>query len=80
MATTKTNLGCKAGCGLTVSWSDHAMPSTLVRWAQSWSRRLAAKACRAAWVNMAVQRLMRAVATECWGGVVRVRLSHALGA
>ena len=37
-----------------------------MRWAQSWSRRLAAKACNAAWVNMAVQRLMRAAATECW--------------
>ena len=33
---------------------------------QSWSRRLAAKACKAAWVNWAVHRLMRAAATECW--------------
>ena len=33
---------------------------------QSWSRRLAAKACNAAWVNWAVHRLMRAAATEFW--------------
>ena len=36
-----------------------------LRWVQSWSRRLAAKACNAAWVNRAVHRLMRADATEC---------------
>ena len=24
MASAKSNLGCEAGCGLTVSWSDHA--------------------------------------------------------
>ena len=48
------------------------LSSTLVRWAQSWSRRLAAKACKAAWGPC----LMRADATECWRrcdcGVCRV--------
>ena len=49
------------------SWLQRGLfPSTLVRWVQSWSRRLAAKACKAAWVNWAVHRLMRAAATECW--------------
>ena len=49
------------------SWLQRgSFPSTLVRWVQSWSRRLAAKACKAAWVNRAVHRLMRADATECW--------------
>ena len=43
-----------------------SFPSTLLRWVQSWSRRLAAKACKPAWVNWAVHRLMRAAATECW--------------
>ena len=49
------------------SWLQRGnFPSTLVKWVQSWSRRLAAKACKAAWVNRAVHRLMRAHATECW--------------
>ena len=49
------------------SWLQRgSFPSTLVRWVQSWSRRLAAKACKAAWVNWAVHRLMRAAATGCW--------------
>ena len=61
-------LGAGRGPGASArSWLQAgSLPSTLVRWAQSWSRRLAAKACNAAWVNMAVQRLMRAAATECW--------------
>ena len=43
-----------------------SFPSTLVRSVQPWSRGLAAKACKAAGVNWAVHRLMRAAATECW--------------
>lgn len=52
------------------------LSSTLVRWAQSWSRRLAAKACRAGWGQQGHPCLMRADATECWRrcdcGVCRV--------
>ena len=61
-------LGAGIGPGASArSWLQAgSLPSTLVRGAQSWSRRLAAKACKAAWVNMAVQRLTRAAATECW--------------
>ena len=62
--------GWARGVGLEASarsWLQRgSLPSTLVRWVQSWSRRLAAKACKAAWVNWAVHRLMRAAATEFW--------------
>ena len=61
-------LGSGGGPGASArSWLQRgSFPSTLVRWVQSWSRRLAAKACKAAWVNWAVHRLMRAAAPECW--------------
>ena len=55
-------LGSRGGSGASSrSWLQRgSFPSALVRWVQSWSRRLAAKACKAAWVNRAVHRLMRA--------------------
>ena len=40
--------------------------STLVRWEQSWSGRLTARACTAAWVNNGVPLLMRVEARKCW--------------
>ena len=49
------------------SWlKGRSLRSTMVNWTQSWSRRLAAKACKAASLNMAVHRLIRAAATKCW--------------